>query len=154
MFLSADLVGPRGPPGPPGTPGLPGSQGSPGKNGKRGRRGTKGPPGPQGKRGVRGLPGSPGKSAQLKTNRNGGNQLGNKMYFLTYIRTEGLEILIFFSTLKLKRVQIQSSWHNNTNTSFTKFTSLNWSIFMSGHTVHFRDKNQSTVTRTSLNFQT
>ena len=137
MFLSADLVGPRGPPGPPGTPGLPGSQGSPGKNGKRGRRGTNGPPGPQGKRGVRGLPGPPGKSAQLKTNRNGGNQLGNKMYFLTYIRTEGLEILIFFSTLKLKRVQIQSSWHNNTNTSFTKFTSLNWSIFMSGHTVHF-----------------
>lgn len=107
MFLSSDLVGPQGPPGPPGTPGLPGSQGSPGKNEKRGRRGTKGPPGPQGKRGVRGLPGPPGKSAQLNTNRNGGNQLGNKMYFLTYIRTEGLEILIFFSTLKLKRVQIQ-----------------------------------------------
>ena len=31
MFLSSDLLGPRGPPGPPGPPVLPGPQGPPGQ---------------------------------------------------------------------------------------------------------------------------
>ena len=107
---------------------------------KTGTKRNKRPAGSPRKRGVRGFPGPPGKSPQLKPNRNGGNQLGNKMWLLNLFQNGRLKIFIFFSTLKLNRVQILLGIRRTL--AFKKFTGLNWSICMSGHTAHFRDKNQ------------